>query len=465
MKITQLLFSLLWGVLQTTTSLAFQQVAPWGQHQTKKNQYHSFQLHDSTLQEIPVQSPSFRQDDDDWKDLCEAVCVEPAGLLRLQESSTGVRGVYLNCPVQANEIVLSIPVTKCLCDDTPPTWMPVLTEEDDASCGWAARLAACLLEEQLFKQEQQESHTKLWLSLLPNPEFLRASLPIHWEEDLLQSTRCTALEVAVDTAFFGRAGAVQDLVAVVREKQKTDNTDTVQRWVENALDVVQTRTCRVSGNRRLLAPVFDCLNHDGSNANAGFELQGDRLVVSALVDLQEGQEVLIDYGESARPAWKCLTSYGFVPSFPFPGDEEDEYALAEVYMNGIRYEVGPSFIPVEMVAAALDSSIVEDANMVGYPPEDESVELTPDIAIRLERRLSQVAFQLLVDPPTGTSTSSSNDDDDLSDEEDVEDEDETAERILSSQLAASLRWNQHRILSKCALGLREWAAQQSFSGE
>jgi hypothetical protein len=163
---------------------------------------------------------------------------------------------------------------------------------------------------------------------------------------------------------------------------------------------VQTRTCRVSGNRRLLAPVYDCLNHDGSTANAGFELQGDRLVVRALVDLQEGQEVLIDYGESARPAWKCLTSYGFVPSFPPPGesddDEKEDYALAEVYMNGIRYEVGPSFI-----AATLDSSIVEDANMVGYRPEDDgSVDLAPDLAIRLERRLSQVAYQLLVDPST-----------------------------------------------------------------
>jgi hypothetical protein len=177
------------------------------------------------------------------------------------------------------------------------------------------------------------------------------------------------------------------------------------------------------------------------------------LVVRATADLRAGEEVLIDYGESARPAWKCLLSYGFVPQYnriPSPGestddDDDDDENLAEVYMDGARYEVGPSSIPVEMVAAAT-------ASMYGPPDlemgelEEIEITLSPEVALRIARRLSDVAYHLLLEP-----------------ERDMYDDHPAATptpfQVMSNKLASSLRWSQHRILLACALGLREFATE------
>ncbi len=43
--------------------------------------------------------------------------------------------------------------------------------------------------------------------------------------------------------------------------------------------------------------------------------QDAKLVVRATRDIAEGEEVLIDYGDSARPAWRCLTLYVFVQEY------------------------------------------------------------------------------------------------------------------------------------------------------
>ncbi|MDV2687365.1 hypothetical protein RYX56_23750, partial [Alkalihalophilus lindianensis] len=79
------------------------------------------------------------------------------------------------------------------------------------------------------------------------------------------------------------------------------------------------------------------------------------LVVRARRDIKADQEVLIDYGDSARPAWRCLSSYGFVPNYRVSSDEyfegEDE-CVAEVYFNGKRYEVSTDTIPTDLVEAA-----------------------------------------------------------------------------------------------------------------
>ena len=416
----------------------------------------------STCQEIATRNEiesdlSEQHDDLLWKLLCEETGVLPTGLLRLDESTSGIRGVYLNEAVHANDIVLSIPIDKCLRDDAPPYWMPVQDEDDvdpyfGSDMAWATRLAACLLEKK--HAVDLEKYEEIWISLLPDSSLLRASLPIHWEEEVVQSTRCTGLEVSVDSAFFARAGAVQDIEMALPAKHK-ESID--RRSIDDALDVVQTRTCRVTSEDgeaiRLLAPAFDFLNHD-SDANCGFQLENNHLVVRSLVDIPADQEVFINYGEaSTRPPWRALTNYGFVPC---PQGTTDSEPIAEVYMNGVRYEVGPSFVPEDLVGAALESSILDVDGQEGYIPSGQEVELTPEIAERLAHRLAEVAFYLLVDragDPKADALS-------LVEEDDDEEED-TAEMILSAQLAASLRWNQHRILLSCSQGLQDWALQQS----
>ena len=412
-----------------------------------------------------------------WTSLCHTVDLQPEGLVRLDESNEEVRGIYLNRAVKAGAVILSIPLEKCLRDDEPPTWM---STGDESSNDWAPRLAACLLHPQLKARkddghENKDDHTNLWLSFLPNPDILRASLPIHWDEETVQSARCTALELAVDAAYFTRANAVRELMEALEKNVAAQELEESEkkRLAQDALDVVQTRTCRVEKtlddglveSLRLLAPVFDFVNHR-SPATAGFELEGDdRLVVRALEDMSRDQEVTIDYGESTRPAWKCLSSYGFVPTFPSPSEEET--TLAEVYMDGIRYEVGPTAVPETMIAAAADSLLLDDASLMkdGIPElPDAIVELTPEIAIRLARRISDSAYYLLVDLLGESSIGNTLDKAIMLQrlEENVDDVEElrTKEALLSMQLATSLRFNQHRILLKCSLGLHDWAVNQ-----
>ena len=41
-------------------------------------------------------------------------------------------------------------------------------------------------------------------------------LPVHWGEEVLLTSKCTALEIVVDSAYFARAGAVMDLAEELR---------------------------------------------------------------------------------------------------------------------------------------------------------------------------------------------------------------------------------------------------------
>jgi hypothetical protein len=406
------------------------------------------------------------------RELCQLLQATPEDLLRLESTSDGVRGVYLNRSIKEGAIILSLPLDSCLRDDFPPSWMQEGgDDENDSSSAynpsdWATRLATSMVDLQLQGmggQGQVGDGQSLWLSMLPDPEYLRASLPVHWPEETVQNARSTALELAVDSSYFTRAEKVEDILFALKSNNADltkDLEDEQLRGIcSNALDVVQTRSCRLVNDDtdttlRVLAPIFDFINHGsiqvGGKAcvNAQFQLEnGDSLVVRALRDLHEDQEVLIDYGESARPAWKCLLSYGFVPHYNhIPGpkeeataDSDEEDNVAEVYMDGQRYEVGPSQVPFDMVAAAFESDhpVVDEEAEIG-------VSLTPEVALKLADRISDVAFYLLLEP-----------------ERDLSDDDPAAPptpfEVISSREAAALRWSQHRVLMACSLGLREFA--------
>lgn len=439
--------------------------------------------------------------------LCALLDATPEDLVRLESSSDdGIRGVYLNRSVKKGDIILSVPLSSCLQDDDPPEWMAgdtcsdSMENSDESSVSyrnpsdWATRLSASLLDLQ-FRGEPYtdlDEGQSVWLSMLPDPTFLRAALPVHWTDDTLSKARSTALELATDSSYFARAQAVEDLMAGLGRCELVKHLDDedLRSMCHNALDLVQTRTCRVDSKDgvqwghplRILAPVFDFINHgsrmrpgDGS-ANAFFGLEGGEvsdlygpsLVVRADKDLEANEEVLIDYGESARPAWRCLASYGFVPEYK-DGDDD----VAEVYMNGVRFEVGSSTVPFEMVetvAASIqdgetiggalrhvdrmldgsfhnneqfESDYVEYDELSQHSVEDADSMLSPAVAVKIAKRLSDVGFQLLLDPE---------------DSDTGNDEDAALNR--STWLAASLRWSQHRILLACAMGLRDWVTLQ-----
>lgn len=414
------------------------------------------------------------EEDETLQELMRLLGASPTDLLRFQYTSDGVRGVYLKSSVRRDDILLKIPLESCLQDASPPSWLSSSRDEEgdepsayNCSGEWATRLAASLLHLQLSPCSEGKS---MWLSLLPDPDYLRASLPVHWPEETVENARSTSLELAVDSAYFGRAEAVEELVCALKLSSGLVDgrgDDEIRRLCNDALDVVQTRTCRLTMTTnndsepneeplRVLAPVFDFINHGSIKvrgdygANSQFQLEDDCLVVRAVKDLDAGEEVLIDYGESARPAWRCLLSYGFIPQYnripgpheDAPTESEDEDNEAEVYMDGTRYIVGPSQVPFDMVAAAYESD-----HPLADDDDEPVVSLTSEVAIKLANRISEVAYYLLLEK-----------------ERDMFDDDSsvttaTTFDVISSKEAAALRWSQHRVLMACALGLREFAAE------
>jgi hypothetical protein len=469
--------------------------------------------------------------------------------------------------VTKGDVIFSIPLSSCLRDDDPPLWYDCAASsttsaaaadesdtEDDGDgqpcliagsynpSDWASRLAAKVLDARLFgadsaggegcQAEAAAAARRLWLDLLPDPDRLRPTLPVHWSPAVLRSACCTSLELAVDTAYFARARSVDGLAAALASALRSSGSpalrgagpERIRRLCDDALDVVQTRSCRVAPNRffppleaeagsgrpdgeklgdgevggggdravceaewspplRVLAPVFDMINHS-PRPNAEFyvvvageepdEQERERLAVRALRDLEPGDQILIDYGVSARPAYRCLASYGFVPAAAAgPGspeeeeDEDDDDDVAEVYIDGSRYEVTRSTVPEDIVlAVAPGPSSVGSAAGAGAGAGAAGAALTPDRAIRLASRLSDVAYQLLLNPLDhenfGDAPRGADGGDDEDEDEDDEDggrggTEESPSDVVSARLAASLRWSQHRILLACAMGLRDWA--------
>jgi hypothetical protein len=327
---------------------------------------------------------------------------------------------------------------------------------------------------------------EMWSSLLPPKDILRASLPVHWGEEVLGTSKCTALELAVDSAYFARAGAVMNLSEELRratldmKKEEGEDyidvldilsdMDALQRKCHNALDIVQTRACRVERTckdgvqwgppLRILAPIFDFINHgsshapssSGGSANAHFgienverlcDLHDARLVVRATRDLMDGEEVLIDYGDSARPAWRCLTSYGFVPEY---GDSEEvaeeemnDENVAELWMNGLRFEVDTQSVPYDLVEVAAAQSLLDKS----IEDEDDSDDegdgmLTPLVAHAIAKRATEAAFNLILEPEMV----------------DSEEDWDSPEFVHAMSLAALLRWSQHNVLLSFAENLK-----------
>eukprot|EP00970_Alexandrium_tamarense_P007545 scaffold1411_cov221-Alexandrium_tamarense.AAC.12 len=422
-------------------------------------------------------------------EMCRLFKATPHDNLYLSTLPGGERGVRLYNPVKKGDVILSIPISSCFRDDEPPRWFGeddgILEDEHDITdyerynpSAWASRLAASVLDVMELNKDNtisNEDHDALkrgremWQSFLPDKGMLRASLPVHWSEEVLSSAKCTALELAVDSAYFARANAVMNLRDEMSKVGGNDVTD-LELKCHDALDVVQTRACRVErvDNKdgvqwgpplRCLAPIFDFINHGSSltmgkaSANAAFAIEGEKLcdmddaklVVRAIRDVAEGEEVLMDYGESARPAWRCLHSYGFVPHYDPNAeivDDEQVENVAELWMNGLRFEVDPQAIPFDLVEVAEAQVLMENESLDGedVDDEDENVGLSPLVAKTIAKRASEAALHLLLVPEVTGS------------------EEESPEFQHSVSLAAALRKSQYKVLESFAENLRGFSS-------
>jgi len=187
-------------------------------------------------------------------------------------------------------------------------------------------------------------------------------------------------------------------------------------------------------------------------------------VVRATRTINKGDEILIDYGDSARPQWKCLTSYGFVPSSTvnYKVEEENDKTdnEAELWMHGRRFMVNALSVPYELVEVAtaqavLDDEInvLDDNNKKNSNDDDDEVSLAPSILLAIAKRAKETAYNLILE----STTEITNDD---NQEKGVWD---TPDFIRAMSLASELRWSQHVVLLAFADNLISYLNMTSSS--
>jgi len=432
------------------------------------------------------------KDDSSFDILFQGLSASPVGLVNLR-SSTGERGIFLNRDVNTDDVILRIPISSCVRDDMPPDWYDQAQSDDDENphtynqSKWAIRLAASLIDLDLCSIDGADDEDilrakKQWLAMMPDPQYLRACLPLHWPEEIVSNAKCTALEIANDSTYFARADAVSELQAALQSSEALNelcaerNLDVIS-LCNNALDLVQTRCCRVeridgvqlSPPLRVVAPIFDFINHGSSqyvgegSSNSYFGLEGegeDRvLVVRARRGISVDDQILIDYGDSARPSWRCLASYGFLPDYRVLGPDDEPFdgadeCVAEVFYNGGRYEVSSHTIPTELVEAAYASYLEEEEGARAFAMADSTDEsgniFPPAVALRLAKRIADAAFDIVIDRPKVN-------------EPKMRSKDEFDPDLVANDLAKSLRWSQNQVLLACAVVLRDYAAREDDS--
>ena len=180
------------------------------------------------------------------------------------------------------------------------------------------------------------------------------------------------------------------------------------------------------------------------------DMNDAKLVVRAARDIIEGEEVLIDYGDSTRPAWRCITSYGFVPQYSTMAgnvDEDEDHVenVAELWMNGLRFEVNPQSVPYDLVEVAAAQTLLEHAFNENDVVDDENFGkglFSPLVATTIAKRATDAAFHLLLEPEVGKD----------------EDDWDSPDLVHAASLAASLRWSQHKVLLSFAHNLKAFSS-------
>lgn len=108
-------------------------------------------------------------------------------------------------------------------------------------------------------------------------------------------------------------------------------------------------------------------------------------------------------------------------------------------------------VEASVIAIAEEQTSVIDQRMTDIAFDDfgDASLLTPDVAIPIAKRLSEVAFQLILEPGA-----------ELESETHGEAKDVAAAEVVAAELAANLRWSQFNVLLACADAMREYASEE-----
>merc|ERR1712150_9838 len=143
-----------------------------------------------------------------------------------------------------------------------------------------------------------------------------------------------------------------------------------------------------------------------TNDPSTLPLEDYYLTIKSYRPLMAGEQVLLDYGSSARPSWQCLLSYGFVPNLYGPVDENEK---VEINVDGEYFEVTARTIPYFLVAhlaRTRGGENLDNWDPVVAPPmamdiidilDNAAYELGKNVIPARSRRSSNYAAQSIAD--------------------------------------------------------------------
>ena len=219
---------------------------------------------------------------------------------------TGLRGLRTTADVADGEVFLKVPLALCVRDDGGGG--PLL----DA---WQTRLALRLMN------ARRAATTTITTTIGPYAAFLAdastanvlaTSLPVHWPDELLELAGDVSAGVEQE-ARHARAWRDDQWQLLLEVQHPCDRAE--YDW---ALDVVQTRNCRVQGTN-VLAPVFDLMNHN-ANVNSVFDV-----VVEEEVEGEEAGWLCVRYqGHGVAAGGNIELNYRTVGDNGIDDDDDDD---------------------------------------------------------------------------------------------------------------------------------------------
>lgn len=253
---------------------------------------------------------------------------------------TSDRGIIATKNVKAGEVLFQVPVKLGIIDDAETPDYP-----------WSVRLAAKILR---LEAEGDACPWAEYVSVLPRRVYSATSPDFGYEDD---EAICNA--EAREEAHFSRWIASSNFKRLVEEGMLPEGT--TEDAFCDAITVVHSRTFsiaakdRPSGLARLLMPGVDLLNHSGDvdlNMNNGgisdieciptdgcrwdliAKIGGEyQMVVSAVRDIVQGEEVTLSYGERSNDDF--FVHYGFVP----PRNVHDTVRIHESVSSAAAWSV------------------------------------------------------------------------------------------------------------------------------
>ena len=268
------------------------------------------------------------------------------------------RGIIATKNIKAGQVLFQVPVKLGIVDDA---------ETDDYP--WSVRLAAKILR---LKAEGDTCLCSEYINALPGRVFNATSPDFVYEDD---EAICNA--EAREEAHFSRWIAMSNFKRIIEDDGMLPEGTTEQAFCD-AMTVVHSRTFsipakdRPSGLVRLLMPGIDLLNHSGDvdlNMNDGSRSEIDciatdacrwdlvpkiggeyQMVVSAVRDIVQGEEVTLSYGERSNDDF--FVHYGFVP----PRNVHDTVRLHESLVSAAAWSVERIH---EMGTAAPDEGLIK----------------------------------------------------------------------------------------------------------